>query len=222
MSTPTNALPVQVGSMTPSVATACTCGRLWLNRYENQRKFPFKGWTTPGKLDRFEWSDKNGECRVPRTKEGFSLPSDGWRWDGDWTIDTSGNVDRQGWEYAVNFNSSTWAPKVGGTSRGLDGAAHLPIHDLTRKWCSVGQEGMLDYVRRRRWYRRRVPSTASQASIALFGPPKHSVRCHPGQHRDSLVLTAPPPASTLSCVPMRSVTRLVSASASRTGRSRSC
>ncbi len=38
------------------------------------------------------------------TKESFSLPAGGdWEWSGDWYLDFSGEVDKEGWEYAFDF-----------------------------------------------------------------------------------------------------------------------
>lgn len=71
------------------------------------------------------WSDATGKQK--RTREHAKLLSMHWHWVSDWLVDfhAPGGVDRDGWQYAVDFPASYHATK------------HFT-----------------DYVRRRRWYRR--------------------------------------------------------------------
>ncbi|XP_055376755.1 tectonin beta-propeller repeat-containing protein [Condylostylus longicornis] len=94
--------------------------------YENQRWNPLSGYTTTGlPTDRHMWSDITG--RHKRSKEHTKLLSMHWQWISDWLVDfqTPGGVDRDGWQYAVDFPAS--------------------YH---------GTKQFTDYVRRRRWFRK--------------------------------------------------------------------
>ncbi|XP_055708110.1 tectonin beta-propeller repeat-containing protein [Phlebotomus papatasi] len=94
--------------------------------YENQRWNPLSGYTSTGlPTDRHMWSDATG--RHKRSKEHTKLLSMHWQWISDWLVDfsTPGGVDREGWQYAVDFPAS--------------------YH---------GKKQFTDYVRRRRWYRK--------------------------------------------------------------------
>ncbi|XP_066251035.1 tectonin beta-propeller repeat-containing protein isoform X2 [Euwallacea similis] len=94
--------------------------------YENQRWNPVTGYTSSGlPTDRHMWSDITG--RQKRLKDQVKLLSSRWQWISDWMIDfhVPGGVDREGWQYAVDFPASYHANKQ-----------------------------FTDLVRRRRWYRR--------------------------------------------------------------------
>lgn len=94
--------------------------------YENQRWNPLSGYTTTGlPTDRHMWSDVTGKHK--RSKEHTKLLSMHWQWISDWIVDfhTPGGVDRDGWQYAVDFPAS--------------------YH---------GTKQFTDYVRRRRWLRK--------------------------------------------------------------------
>lgn len=94
--------------------------------YENQRWNPLSGYTTTGlPTDRHMWSDVTGKHK--RSKEHTKLLSVHWQWISDWMVDfhTPGGVDRDGWQYAVDFPAS--------------------YH---------GKKQFTDLVRRRRWFRR--------------------------------------------------------------------
>lgn len=71
------------------------------------------------------WSDVSGKHK--RIKEHVKPISTHWHWISEWMIDfhTPGGVDREGWQYAVDFPAS--------------------YH---------GKKNFTDYVRRRRWYRK--------------------------------------------------------------------
>lgn len=73
--------------------------------------------------DRSAWSDVTGKQK--RSKENSKLLSSRWHWISDWLVDfhTPGGVDRDGWQYAVDFPASYHAKKQ-----------------------------FTDYVRRRRWF----------------------------------------------------------------------
>jgi tectonin beta-propeller repeat-containing protein 1 len=87
---------------------------------------PFQGLPT----DRHMWSDASGKQK--RTRDQVKLLSMRWQWVSDWLVDfhVPGGVDRDGWQYAVDFPSTYHANKQ-----------------------------FTDYVRRRRWYRRCAIST---------------------------------------------------------------
>uniref|UniRef100_A0A1B0DFD2 Uncharacterized protein n=1 Tax=Phlebotomus papatasi TaxID=29031 RepID=A0A1B0DFD2_PHLPP len=75
--------------------------------YENQRWNPLSGYTSTGlPTDRHMWSDATG--RHKRSKEHTKLLSMHWQWISDWLVDfsTPGGVDREGWQYAVDFPAS--------------------------------------------------------------------------------------------------------------------
>lgn len=100
--------------------------------YENQRWNPISGYSSSGlPTDRYSWSDITGKQR--RTKDHVKLLSRQWQWVSDWLVDfhVAGGVDRDGWQYAVDFPSTYHA-----------------------------QKHFTDYVRRRRWYRRCAISTS--------------------------------------------------------------
>lgn len=94
--------------------------------YENQRWNPLSGYTSTGlPTDRHMWSDITGKHK--RSKEHTKLLSIHWQWISDWLVDfhTPGGVDRDGWQYAIDFPAT--------------------YH---------GKKQFTDYVRRRRWYRK--------------------------------------------------------------------
>ncbi|XP_049762873.1 tectonin beta-propeller repeat-containing protein [Schistocerca cancellata] len=100
--------------------------------YENQRWNPLTGYTSHGlPTDRYMWSDSTGKHK--RTREKTKLLSMHWQWVSEWSIDyhTPGGVDKEGWQYAVDFPST--------------------YH---------GQKHFTDYVRRRRWVRKCRLSTS--------------------------------------------------------------
>lgn len=99
--------------------------------YENQRWNPVTGYTSAGlPTDRYMWSDASGKQK--RTRDQVKLLSVKWQWISDWMIDfhVPGGVDKDGWQYAVDFPSTYHAHK-----------------------------NFTDYVRRRRWYRRCAVAT---------------------------------------------------------------
>lgn len=94
--------------------------------YENQRWNPLSGYTTKGlPTDRHMWSDSTGKHK--RSKEHTKLLSMHCEWISDWMVDFNapGGVDKDGWQYAVDFPAS--------------------YH---------GAKKITDCVRRRRWLRK--------------------------------------------------------------------
>ena len=53
-----------------------------------------------------------------------SLPP-GWEWEGDWEVETSGEVDQQGWAYGLDFGRIRYPPQPGAGSRSMS--------DMTRR-----------------------------------------------------------------------------------------
>ncbi|XP_044750245.1 tectonin beta-propeller repeat-containing protein [Coccinella septempunctata] len=99
--------------------------------YENQRWNPVTGFASAGlPTDRPMWSDASGKQK--RLKDQVKLQSKHWQWISDWMVDyhVPGGVDKDGWQYAVDFPATYHASK-----------------------------NFTDYVRRRRWYRRCAVST---------------------------------------------------------------
>lgn len=80
--------------------------------YENQRWNPVTGYTSTGlPTDRSMWSDITGKQK--RTRDQVKLLSMRWQWISDWLVDfhVPGGVDRDGWQYAVDFPSTYHANK---------------------------------------------------------------------------------------------------------------
>ena len=123
--------------------------------FENERLQPFRGWghTWPGhflptdKVHRWTQRDDCSQGPTPSvtvTSQHFRkaaprLP-DGWQWvESAWQLDLSGvlieAIDRDGWSYGLDFS------KV--------------VYPFAR---GSGHKGLTDFVRRRRFFRTRVPS----------------------------------------------------------------
>jgi hypothetical protein len=91
--------------------------------YENQRRFPFVGWsTTTLPNERKNWSTGDGATRsvdlfgvvmcctyVAYFPSWSSIeavsPRPGWQWAGPWRLDTD-NGASDGWEFAFDFGSA--------------------------------------------------------------------------------------------------------------------
>eukprot|EP00127_Corallochytrium_limacisporum_P003424 Clim_evm52s149 gene=Clim_evmTU52s149 len=108
---------------------------IWEIVYENERAIPLKGWS-PNTANRPHWSDDRG-FPVPyhpgsTDKELF----EGWEWVEEWHLDKEyTNCDEEGWSYASDFTQLV--------KRKLKGK-------------SISEAGLTDFVRRRRWIRRRA------------------------------------------------------------------
>lgn len=116
--------------------------------WENQRWTPATGWTsvTLGKTERYAYTDRIGRGNYSKPTDpngGIPLP-DGWQAKGAFEVDKSGvnkgRCDKEGWCYSLDWP--------------------LLDADLARGRFIVHQ-GPKDFVRRRRWYRRRVSTTTS-------------------------------------------------------------
>lgn len=83
--------------------------------YQNQRGFPIIGWgkkMLPTDRPRYTMYHK-GSVGFERLED--VNPPAGYEWDGEWELNTkplSGRRDKDGWEYAIDFNS-TWSHKKG-------------------------------------------------------------------------------------------------------------
>ena len=128
--------------------------------YENQRWNPLTGFSSKLLLtDRSVWSDKTG--KVEKFKDNFKLPSKHWQWITDWIIDYQAysGVDKEGWQYASDFP--------------------FEYHNEKR---------FLDYVRRRRWYRKsqlttngpwyQISSTDLLQSVSLYSSSDSECQIH--------------------------------------------
>eukprot|EP01041_Mallomonas_annulata_P001683 gene1683-3255_t len=105
--------------------------------FENQRYDPvLVVWRPPFLFqDPYEWTNSEGN---KLNMADIELPSDEWEWQDEWKVDYHGvgeEVDSEGWEYALNFAFFT---------------------NSNRRRAM----GSLDYARRRRWVRTRVPRPA--------------------------------------------------------------
>jgi len=75
--------------------------------YENHRWNPLSGFTSHGlPTDRHSWTDETG--RINLEKEDIKLPSNKWGWATDWEVDfdLKEGVDKDGWQYAIDFPAS--------------------------------------------------------------------------------------------------------------------
>lgn len=90
-----------------------------VDSYENQRWYPWGGWR--GKLlptDRPHYSSRDG--REDRRRTAVPLRS-GYVWENDWCLivcvasvsDSAEMTDKDGWMYAVDFPSASWAASAG-------------------------------------------------------------------------------------------------------------
>ena len=99
---------------------SCGCAQFFLCKHEYQHIFS-------------PWSDANGNAR---RREDFELPK-GSDWRGDWRVDVRRDgVDKNGWEYAVNWNM-TFTP----------------------------EKGVTTFVRRRRWIRERATQRTQREKV---------------------------------------------------------
>jgi len=110
--------------------------------WEHQRWYLGDDWSSemlPG--DSPLWSDLSGKHFRP--KLSIELPDDTWHWLSEWEIDSSHpNTDSEGWQYASGFFNS----------------------DSNINW--TAEKGWNDFVRRRRWTRKRV---SSNSSVMVWG-----------------------------------------------------
>lgn len=113
--------------------------------YENARYDPITGkWRKPYIFgDPDEWTDAT--MIASRHPQAIVINEEEWEWQDNWSVDTSGTVgvdsDVEGWEYSNSFKSFSIASKR---------RSFTPM----------------DYVRRRRWIRTRVPKVSTQVNHA--------------------------------------------------------
>eukprot|EP00042_Codosiga_hollandica_P040345 m.346588 g.346588 ORF g.346588 m.346588 type:complete len:4204 (+) comp55837_c0_seq1:84-12695(+) len=77
--------------------------------WENERYFPFQGWTKNLRF-RGAWTSMDMAIIFP-TRDSVTPPA-GWTWCGDWRVDMTGRAcDKDSWQYAVDFGGpeSSWA-----------------------------------------------------------------------------------------------------------------
>ncbi|KAI9204667.1 integral peroxisomal membrane peroxin-domain-containing protein [Polychytrium aggregatum] len=74
--------------------------RITIDVFENQRWTNFKWTSRLGPNERASWSDRTGKIQQP-SRSTIELPSDEWRWDGEWEMDCKwGECDQNGWQYS--------------------------------------------------------------------------------------------------------------------------
>ena len=149
--------------------------------YENQRGWFFFGIPlySHGSLLNFDpsaWTTKTYKDS-PVNITNAQLPDPSWQWAWQtWYVDMSGDVDEQGWQYSLSFNSSAWH------------GSHPWFHS---------------FVRRRRWVRLRVKKGFERSTRGRTGLEKaHMLNedyftIHPGKERKgSIAMSASLAAST--------------------------
>ena len=121
-----------------------TTSKVEVYYWENQRFKPFQGgWQKPYSND-YAYSNDDGTIHIPHERDEppiACLPL-GWQWISSWEVDLTGSygqVDKEGWGYAVSFEN---------------------LIDNTKNKCLSGEVGRLSIVRRRRWIRYRECVTA--------------------------------------------------------------
>ncbi|CAI4232815.1 unnamed protein product [Auanema sp. JU1783] len=60
--------------------------------YQNQRWYPFLGYSRPLPTDRSEYSSEDGVTVIPLL---HSLPSEAWRWEENWAYHVSDTTDKE-------------------------------------------------------------------------------------------------------------------------------
>ncbi|KAK3812166.1 MAG: hypothetical protein J3Q66DRAFT_349576 [Benniella sp.] len=59
-------------------------------------------------IDPDEWTDQNFNTSAMNTTD-YALPDPSWEWvHKSWLVDMTGDVDEDGWEYAMTFHGSAW------------------------------------------------------------------------------------------------------------------
>ena len=119
--------------------------------FEHQRYVPMRGWSDKHLMatERRRWSRRDGSASAKEIDEfcyrAAVLLPEGWRWDGNWTVEVGHHCDTQGWAYGTSF---------------LDlGYPFAP---------GRGSMGRASFVRMRRWVRRRslIPARVEDLSAA--------------------------------------------------------
>ena len=76
--------------------------------YEKQR-WRIMNWSDDlKKEDGANWVKKGNNKNIFIDKNKLELPGNEYEWKNDWEIEISINTDKEGWEYAKNFNDNIW------------------------------------------------------------------------------------------------------------------
>ena len=76
--------------------------------YEKQR-WKFVSWSDElKKEDGANWVKKGNNKNIYFDKNKIKLPSNDYEWKNDWEFEISNNTDKNGWEYAKNFDDDIW------------------------------------------------------------------------------------------------------------------
>ena len=76
--------------------------------YEKQR-WKIMAWTDDlKKEDGAKWVKKGNNKNIYFDKNKIVLPGNDYEWKNDWEIEISNNTDKEGWEYAKNFEDEVW------------------------------------------------------------------------------------------------------------------
>jgi len=119
--------------------------------FEHQRYIPLKGWSDKHLMvtERRRWSKRDGSASANDIDKfcycGAVLLPEGWRWDGEWSVEIGHHCDGKGWGFGTSFLDLSYPFSPG-----------------------RGSMGRASFVRMRRWVRRRslVPSRAEDLAAA--------------------------------------------------------
>ena len=76
--------------------------------YEKQR-WRIMNWSDDlKKEDGANWVKKGNNKNIFIDKNKLELPGNEYEWKNDWEIEISINTDKEGWEYAKNFDDNIW------------------------------------------------------------------------------------------------------------------
>ena len=76
--------------------------------YEKQR-WSFISWSDDlKKVDGANWVKKGNNKNIFCDKNKIKLPGDEYEWKNEWEVEITNNTDKDGWEYAKNFDEDIW------------------------------------------------------------------------------------------------------------------
>ena len=76
--------------------------------YEKQR-WSFMSWSNDLKKDDgANWVKKGNNKYILCNKNKIKLPGDEYEWKNEWEVEITNNTDKDGWEYAKNFDKDIW------------------------------------------------------------------------------------------------------------------
>ena len=76
--------------------------------YEKQR-WSFISWSDDlKKVDGANWVKKGNNKNIFCDKNKIKLPGDEYEWKNEWEVEITNNTDKDGWEYAKNFDDDSW------------------------------------------------------------------------------------------------------------------